>query len=177
MLPPKKANTRYQGIPHVRVQLYHTVTDIITAASSGRKIVRKKSRTPTYNTFRGIANSKNLKPRRTHRLEERQLPVPSTAAMPLAREGAPPTHLDREQPRSRGSERGTNKGGAEEETGLFGLVLLSASMDGSIRAWETLGKSEKYCMRHPASEEATTMVVLPGGSVLATGGNTSRDHS
>ena len=77
MLPPKKANTRYQGIPHVRVQLYHTVTDIITAASSGRKIVRKKSRTPTYNTFRGIANSKNLKPRRTHRLEERQLPVPS----------------------------------------------------------------------------------------------------
>lgn len=94
----------------------------------------------------------------------------ATAAMTLAREETPLNHDDRGRIMSRGSERGTKKGSVEEEeVGLLGLVLLSASMDGSVRAWETLGKSEKYCMRHPASEEVTTMLVLPGGSVLVTG--------
>ena len=93
----------------------------------------------------------------------------ATAEMTLAREGTPSPPLDRERMRSRGTERATTKGGVEEEGGALGLVLLSASMDGSVRAWETLGKSEKYCMRHPATEEVTTMLVLPGGSVLVTG--------
>lgn len=74
---------------------------------------------------------------------------------------------DRNLIRSGGSERSKSKR-VEEEIGV-GLVLLSASMDGSVRAWETLGKSEKYCMRHPAAEEVTTMLVLPGGSILVTG--------
>lgn len=58
--------------------------------------------------------------------------------------------------------------GKEEEAG-FGLVVLSASMNGVIRAWETLGKSEKYCMQHSGGVEVTSMLVLPGGSVLVTG--------
>lgn len=56
----------------------------------------------------------------------------------------------------------------EEEAGLESVVL-SASMDGVVRAWEMLGKSEKYRMRHPAGVEVTSMLVLPGGSVLVTG--------
>lgn len=60
----------------------------------------------------------------------------------------------------------------EEEAG-FGLVVLSASLDGTIRAWETLGNSEKYRMRHPIGEEVTSMLVLPGESILATGEITS----
>ncbi|CAN0464501.1 unnamed protein product [Ectocarpus sp. 12 AP-2014] len=60
------------------------------------------------------------------------------------------------------------KGGKEEEAS-FGLVILSASLNGVIRAWETLGKSEKYCMRHSGGAEVTSMLVLPGGSVLVTG--------
>lgn len=51
----------------------------------------------------------------------------------------------------------------------FESSVLSASMDGVIRAWETLGKSEKYRMRHPEGVEVTSMLVLPGGSVLVTG--------
>lgn len=62
----------------------------------------------------------------------------------------------------------TAETGGEEDAGL-GPVVLSASMDGTVRAWETLGKSEKYRMRHPVGEEVTSMLVLPGGSVLATG--------
>lgn len=61
--------------------------------------------------------------------------------------------------------------GCREEEAGFGLVVLSASVDGTVRAWETLGKSEKYRMRHTAGEEVTSMLVLPGGSVLATGEN------
>lgn len=58
--------------------------------------------------------------------------------------------------------------GGEEEA-CFGLVLLSASMDGVIKAWEMLGKNEKYSMRHPGGVEVTSMLVLPGGSILVTG--------
>lgn len=63
--------------------------------------------------------------------------------------------------------------GKDEEAG-FGLVVLSASMNGVIRAWETLGKSEKYCMRHSGGVEVTSMLVLPGGSVLVTGKTRTR---
>lgn len=56
-----------------------------------------------------------------------------------------------------------------EDEASFGLVVLSASVDGTISAWEMLGKSEKYRMRHPAGVEVTSMLVLPGGSVLVSG--------
>lgn len=67
---------------------------------------------------------------------------------------------------------GFGGGGVAEESGEaagFGLLVLSASVDGTITAWETVGKSEKYKMHHPQGEEVTSMLVLPGGSVLATG--------
>lgn len=57
----------------------------------------------------------------------------------------------------------------EEETAGVSLVVLSACIDGSVRAWETLGMSEKYRMEHPVGEEVISMLVLPGGSILATG--------
>ncbi|CAM9120840.1 unnamed protein product, partial [Scytosiphon promiscuus] len=60
------------------------------------------------------------------------------------------------------------KSAGEQEVG-FGLVALSASMDGMIRAWEMLGKSEKYRMKHAAGVEVTSMLVLPSGTVLVTG--------
>lgn len=66
------------------------------------------------------------------------------------------------------SEPDAAKEDGEEEV-VTEPVLLSASMDGVIRAWETLGKSEKYRMRHPAGVEVTSMLVLPGGSLLVTG--------
>eukprot|EP00903_Cladosiphon_okamuranus_P006728 g6565.t1 len=66
------------------------------------------------------------------------------------------------------SELGAAKESGEGEA-RFESVVLSASMDGVIIAWEMLGKSEKYRMRHPAGVEVTSMVVLPGGSVLVTG--------
>lgn len=59
-----------------------------------------------------------------------------------------------------------DKDGQEE---VFGLVVLSACVDGTVRAWETRGMSEKYRMRHPSEEEVTSMLVLPGGFVMATG--------
>lgn len=69
-------------------------------------------------------------------------------------------------------EEGGEEGG-EGEAG-FESVVLSASMDGVVRAWEMLGKSEKYRMRHPAGVEVTSMLVLPGGSVLVTGEEKNR---
>lgn len=57
----------------------------------------------------------------------------------------------------------------EEEEVALETVVLSASMDGIVRAWEMLGKSEKYRMRHPAGVEVTSMLVLPGGALLVTG--------
>lgn len=59
--------------------------------------------------------------------------------------------------------------GIEEESAGFGLVVLSACIDGSVKAWETLGMSEKYRMKHPTGDEVTSMLILPGGSILATG--------
>eukprot|EP00752_Nemacystus_decipiens_P009558 g8538.t1 len=58
--------------------------------------------------------------------------------------------------------------GKKEKAG-FESVVLSASMDGTVRAWEMLGKSEKYRMRHPNGVEVTSMLVLPGGAILVTG--------
>lgn len=66
------------------------------------------------------------------------------------------------------SDKEATEDDGEEDVG-FGLVVLSASVDGTISAWEMLGKSEKYRMRHPAGVEVTSMLVLPGGSVLVTG--------
>lgn len=71
------------------------------------------------------------------------------------------------------SEPGEATEDGEGEAG-FESVVLSASIDGVIRAWEILGKSEKYRMRHPAGVEVTSMLVLPGGSVLVTGENLAR---
>lgn len=51
----------------------------------------------------------------------------------------------------------------------IGLSVLSVSMDGKISAWETVGESEKYQMQHSQDEEVASMVVLPGGRILATG--------
>ncbi|CAM9561047.1 unnamed protein product, partial [Hapterophycus canaliculatus] len=70
--------------------------------------------------------------------------------------------------RKNGDDRGRKAKEKDEEVGC-GLVVLSASMDGVIRAWEMLGKSEKYRMRHTAGVEVTSMLVLPGGTVLVTG--------
>lgn len=67
---------------------------------------------------------------------------------------------------------GAETGDDEEEGGReegFGLVVLSSCVDGTVRAWETLGMSEKYRMRHPRGEEVSSMLVLPGGCVMATG--------
>lgn len=69
---------------------------------------------------------------------------------------------------------GGNDGGhlttvVREEDNLPGLVVLSACVDGTIRAWEALGMSEKYCMQHAPGEEVMSMLVLPGSSVVATG--------
>lgn len=71
-------------------------------------------------------------------------------------------------------EEEAGEGEGEEEEAGFESVVLSASMDGVVRAWEMLGKSEKYRMRHPAGVEVTSMLVLPGGFVLATGEMTGR---
>lgn len=84
------------------------------------------------------------------------------------------SEVDRKEGQEEDRERGEEDKGEEnvtekeEEVG-FGLVVLSASMDGVIRAWEMLGKSEKYRMRHTAGVEVTSMLVLPGGSVVVTG--------
>lgn len=70
-----------------------------------------------------------------------------------------------------GREGGRGGGGdnSDKEEEGFGPVLLSACVDGTVRAWETLGMSEKYRMRHAPGDEVTSMLVLPGGSVMATG--------
>lgn len=77
---------------------------------------------------------------------------------------------------SRGAAGGTSSNGndkdredMDEQEQVFGLVVLSACIDGTVRAWETCGMSEKYRMRHPPDEEVTSMLVLPGGVVMATG--------
>lgn len=73
--------------------------------------------------------------------------------------------------RDDGSDKEATEDDGEDEVS-FGLVVLSASMDGTISAWEMLGKSEKYRMRQPAGVEVTSMLVLTGGSVLVTGEST-----
>lgn len=70
---------------------------------------------------------------------------------------------------SQNDSRGRQEQEEEGEEEVFGLVVLSACVDGTVRAWETRGMSEKYRMRHPIHEEVTSMLVLPGGSVMATG--------
>ncbi|CAM9580963.1 unnamed protein product, partial [Choristocarpus tenellus] len=47
-------------------------------------------------------------------------------------------------------------------------LLVSSSLDCTVRVWESLGMSEKYCMRQPSGEIAS-MTLLQGGSVVATG--------
>lgn len=61
-------------------------------------------------------------------------------------------------------------GDADEITEVgSGLMVLSVSVDGAVRIWETLGKSEQYRMQHPSGVEVTSILVLPGGFILATG--------
>lgn len=76
---------------------------------------------------------------------------------------------DRQEDQEKMEEKVNDEIKEEEEEVGFGLVVLSASMDGVIRAWEMLGKSEKYRMRHRSGVEVTSMLVLPGGAVLVTG--------
>ena len=49
------------------------------------------------------------------------------------------------------------------------LTILSVSVDGKIVAWDTVGKTERYHMQHPPDEEVASMLVLPGGQLMATG--------
>lgn len=77
----------------------------------------------------------------------------------------PHTVVERDHGHS--SEGATGKGKGQEDD--IGLSILSVSVDGKISAWETMGECEKYQIQHPPDEEVASMVVLPGGRLLATG--------
>ncbi|CAM9333629.1 unnamed protein product, partial [Discosporangium mesarthrocarpum] len=67
-----------------------------------------------------------------------------------------------------GKEAGEEGGGRGVGGMESSLVVLSASLDGTVRAWEPLGTCERYHMKQPEGE-ITSMEVLPEGVVLATG--------
>lgn len=105
--------------------------------------------------------------------EERGNSSSGSGALPLSRRGGEKRPFGQSGGAGGVAKRHESEAEETEEDGeeevCFGLVLLSVSMDGVIKAWEMLGKNEKYCMRHPGGVEVTTMLVLPGGLTLVTG--------
>ncbi|CAM9586393.1 unnamed protein product [Chrysoparadoxa australica] len=50
------------------------------------------------------------------------------------------------------------------------VVVLSVSLDDTVRAWETLGMSQKWCMKAGQGQhEMSCLALMPGEALLATG--------